>query len=182
MSWSKPDSFLIWIKLTYWGAFMILESSARKYWRLDLVEETNSRATKMTRLIARLDNIRPRWTMNVGCAQATKSATRAGTDSGPKPEVRSNELPPSASEALQNMLAFHGLDTDRNPLQSALRFDLYSVCVNCAQRQGCYQWLAGRKNDFGYRVICPNAPIFDRFISRDRWRGLRPLIETSSSS
>ena len=86
----------------------------------------------------------------------------------------------SATETFEDMLALLGLDTDTNPLKGSIRFELYSICVNCTRRQDCHQWLARSTHNSGYRDFCPNASMFDHFMGRDCWRGVRSPFEKSS--
>lgn len=58
------------------------------------------------------------------------------------------------------MLEHVGLAVEAVPLPVCA--DLYLNCAQCNERQRCRKWLAAGEVDDGYRLFCPNAPMFDR--------------------
>jgi hypothetical protein len=145
-------------------------------------EETRTWRNSMTALEATSENGRQVPAMSTECEHIAELATTSGTDSRPQQGWQTAETLPSATETFEDMLALLGLDTETNPLRGSIWSDLYSTCVNCTRRQDCHQWLTRSTHDNGYRDFCPNAWIFDRYISRNRWCGIKSPIETSSST
>jgi hypothetical protein len=77
----------------------------------------------------------------------------------------------SVIEEFDAMLARVGLDAKTRPLQGAARIDLYFNCVECSTRPACRSWLERGADHFGYREFCPNAPMFERLLRIEAWRG-----------
>ncbi len=67
------------------------------------------------------------------------------------------------------MLVHVGLDQEVS-LPLPVRVDLHLTCAGCTERPRCLPWFAAGEADDGYRMFCPNVPMFDRMRQVQRWR------------
>ena len=79
------------------------------------------------------------------------------------------------------MLVHVGLDPEEVSLPLPVRVDLHLTCAGCTERPRCLRWFAAGEADDGYRMFCPNAPMFDRMRQVQRWRNT-PLRPTDNPS
>ena len=84
------------------------------------------------------------------------------------------DAPLSTVDEFGAMLRRVGLDARTNPLKAAARIDLYLHCSECSARPACRAWLKNGEDRFGYRRFCPNAPMFERLLRVNSWRGSNP--------
>ena len=84
------------------------------------------------------------------------------------------DAPLSVVDEFDAMLERVGLDTRTNPLKAEVRIDLYLHCTECPARPACRTWLSDGEDRLGYRGFCLNAPMFERLLRVNSWRGFDP--------
>jgi hypothetical protein len=84
------------------------------------------------------------------------------------------DAPLSVVDEFDAMLERVGLDTRTNPMKAEVRIDLYLHCTECSARPACRTWLSDGEDRFGYRGFCLNAPMFERLLRVNSWRGFDP--------
>src|SRR5579863_6265882 len=122
----------------------------------------------------------PKWrkSLNAWNRRRIENGVLADLSSTTEGDLRCDQIsrladaPLSTVDEFDAMVKRVGLDTRANPLNAEVRIDLYLHCTECSVRPACRAWLKNGEDRFGYRGFCLNAPMFERLLRINSWRGI----------